>query len=430
VTPSSPSPDELIQRFLEPVAGLGVPRPRYDGFSIANLPVSVLRAVGGQITGIPELSPPLSPEIDPFQGRSAPGPVVVVLLDGFGWFPFVRWGHGSSVPAASRWLEHASPITTVFPTTTSCALTSLSTGAAPSVHGLVGYRQYLPRYGVVADMLKMSIVGSTGRDELVGPHWTPSLVSGCPSIFRRGMGATALSRDRFAGQGFTRILYDGATFVGYSTLTDLGHELTRILTQPAPPPVTYVYWDELDTIQHLKGPRPELIDLELDQFARVLTFVRVQLPLDLAVRTTVLITGDHGQVPSSREASVALDLDPTIVPHLARPLAGDRRSGFLVARPGHLDALKEALNARLPPGSRIIPMEAAVSGGLFGPPPYHPELNERLGDLLVLVPSPAGLTYLPPGAALPSRYLLGAHGGLEPDELIVPLVAGSLSDIV
>jgi hypothetical protein len=53
-----------------------------------------------------------------------------------------------------------------------------------------------------------------------------------------------------------------------------------------------------------------------------------------------------------------------------------------------------------------------------------------LGDLLVLVPSPAGLTYLPPGAALPSRYLLGAHGGLEPDELIVPLVAGFLSDIV
>ena len=112
----------------------------------------------------------------------------------------------SAVAAASRWLEHASPITTVFPTTTSCALTSLSTGATPSVHGLVGYRQYLPRYGVVADMLKMSIVGSTGRDELVGPHWSPSLVSGCPSIFRRGMRATALSRDRFAGQGFTRIL--------------------------------------------------------------------------------------------------------------------------------------------------------------------------------------------------------------------------------
>jgi len=53
---------------------------------------------------------------------------------------------------------------------------------------------------------------------------------------------------------------------------------------------------------------------------------------------------------------------------------------------------------------------------------------ERLGDLLVLVPSPAGLTYLPPGAS-PGRHLEGAHGGLEHDELAVPLIAGRLSDL-
>jgi hypothetical protein len=73
-------------------------------------------------------------------------------------------------------------------------------------------------------------------------------------------------------------------------------------------------------------------------------------------------------------------------------------------------------------------MGEALDAGLFGPPPFHPEVEERLGDLLVLVPSPAGLTYLPPGASA-GRHLEGAHGGLEPDELAVPLVTGRLRDL-
>jgi hypothetical protein len=115
-----------------------------------------------------------------------------------------------------------------------------------------------------------------------------------------------------------------------------------------------------------------------------------------------------------------------VMAEISRPLAGDRRAGFLSARPGRIDALRAALQAVLPAGSRVIDMVVARDGGLFGPPPFHPELTERLGDLLVLVPSPAGLTYLMPGASPPSRHLDGAHGGLEPDELVVPLVAGPL----
>jgi hypothetical protein len=74
-------------------------------------------------------------------------------------------------------------------------------------------------------------------------------------------------------------------------------------------------------------------------------------------------------------------------------------------------------------------MRRAIDAGLFGPPPFHPELSERLGDLLVLVPSPAGITYRIPGAPARTRYLIGAHGGLEPEELLVPLVAGPLSEL-
>jgi len=74
----------------------------------------------------------------------------------------------------------------------------------------------------------------------------------------------------------------------------------------------------------------------------------------------------------------------------------------------------------------VLASAEAVHGGLFGPPPYHPELFERVTDLVVLVPSPGGITFTLPGRKRPRRSLLGAHGGLEAEELVVPLVSGPL----
>ena len=424
--PGPPADPELVGS-LSPSGLPGIPRPRYDGRSIVNLAVSVHLAAGGRSGGTPPLAPPLASALDPFDGGRAGGPVVLFLVDGFGYGQLAHW-RASRSERAARWAGRAHAITTVFPSTTTAALTSLSTGTPPGRHGLVGYRQYLPHFGVVADLLKMSPVGVATRDQLIGPRWRPSYLTGAPALFRRGLRATAVTRDVFRGTGFTRTLYDGAAFVGYATGTDLAEELTRVLARRSPPPAVFVYWDELDTIQHLKGPDPRLIDLELERIAHLVEHVAHRLPTRRARRITLLVTGDHGQVPATLEARVAIEENPRILAELARPLAGDRRAGFLMARPGRIPQLRAALDAALPRGSRIVPMRQAVEAGLFGPPPFHPELYQRLGDLLVLVPSPAGLTYLPPGAAPITRHLFGAHGGLEPAELIVPLVSGPLAD--
>jgi len=114
---------------------------------------------------------------------------------------------------------------------------------------------------------------------------------------------------------------------------------------------------------------------------------------------------------------------------MARPLAGDRRSGYFSAKSGRLDALRAALEHHLPRGSRIVEVPEAIRAGLFGPPPHPPELAHRLGELLVFVPPPAGLTMVAPGRRESSLVLLGAHGGLAPEELVVPLVAAPISEL-
>jgi Type I phosphodiesterase / nucleotide pyrophosphatase len=407
-----------------PRSPLGIPHPAYDGRSIVNIPSTLFRRLRPrhEVFG---LAPGLAPELDPWGGDVPPGPVVLFLVDGLGWNAFRAWSHAGG-PTASVWDRLAQPITTVFPSTTTTALVSLSSGTTPAQHGFVGYRQYLPRFGLVADMLHMSPAGLYLPESLTGPAFVPSDVSGVPTLFRRGLTAAAVSRDKFRTSGFTRVLYDGAEFVPYATATDLARALVAVLGRPRPPPVIFAYWDELDTIQHLHGPDATWINFELDTFSTLIRRVASSIPPGRRRLTTLLLTGDHGQVATSPQARIRVDEEPSILRELARPIAGDRRGSFLAARPGRLAALRSALRRRLPPGTRIVDVPAAIRAGMFGPPPFHAELRERIGDLLALVPSPAALTYRLPGAAEPSRYLLGGHGGLEPDELIVPLIAGSL----
>jgi hypothetical protein len=55
---------------------------------------------------------------------------------------------------------------------------------------------------------------------------------------------------------------------------------------------------------------------------------------------------------------------------------------------------------------------------LFGPGEAHPRLYERLGDLILIPHRNAYLWW-----ADKENILLGRHGGLHPDEMLVPFLA-------
>lgn len=419
---SDPQPE--VAELIAPRPPLGLPVPAYGGRSVPNVASCVVRALGGEPG--PGALPPLEPSLDPFAGRRAEGPVLLFVVDGLGYERLRERARRDGGEPVRRWLDLARPITTVFPTTTTSALTSLSTASAPARHGIVGYRQFLPRFGSVVDVLRMSPLGVAADDALLGPAWTPLDVVGAPTIFRGAVrGAVAVSRDRFDGRGFTRILYDGAAYDGYATFSDFAGALAHRLQRAPNPSLTVAYWDELDTIEHLRGPASTAVDLEIDRLLALLDHVAREVGA-AARGTTVLLTADHGLVPTDPAVQLAVESEPSIVGELERPPTGDRRVGLLKVRAGRADAARDALLGRLPAGSRVLPAGAAIAAGLFGPPPFHPELAERVGDLVVLVPSPGGLTYRIPGRLTGPRALLGSHGGLEPAELLVPLVAGPL----
>ena len=426
VGPRSSPNDELL---LRPDPTLGVPLPAYEGRSLANVAGSIWRSVGPDDSARAPPLPTLVSALDPWAGERATGPVVLLLLDGLGWNAFQGAARRSPDGVAGRWSTLAKPLTSVFPTTTAVVLTSVSSGAAPGQHGVVGHRVYLPRFGTVAEVLRMSPLGVSPAETLVAADWTPSIVSGVPTIFRQGVVGSALSRDRFQGSGFTRMIYDGATFVPYATGSDLALGLAELLSRTPPPPLVLAYREDLDVLQHIRGTRPELVDLELERAGSLVSFVAAHVPQAVARQTRVLVTGDHGQVPLDPRFQISADREPELLGHLLRPPSGDRRATFLAARPGHHEALYRWLSSRVPEGGHLLETPRAVERGLFGPPPHHPELSDRLGDFLLLLPSPGGVSYIPPGSPPRGQPMLAAHGGLEPDELLVPFVCGSFSEL-
>ena len=114
--------------------------PDYAGGSIANVPATIARMLGTTLTGLPAL-----PE-DMWQSLGRVKRVVLLTLDGFGWNQFQA--RQELVTAVSQKATITKQLTSIFPSTTVAALSSLWTGSAPAQHGLVGLRLFFPEYAV------------------------------------------------------------------------------------------------------------------------------------------------------------------------------------------------------------------------------------------------------------------------------------------
>jgi hypothetical protein len=83
--------------------------------------------------------------------------------------------------------------------------------------------------------------------------------------------------------------------------------------------------------------------------------------------------------------------------------------------------MTDYLNRTWPDQFTLVDPATAVASGLFGPGQPHPRLLDRLGDMIAAA---RGSAYWWWGDK--ENRLHGRHGGLSPDEMLVPLLAGRL----
>lgn len=137
--------------------------------------------------------------------------------------------------------------------------------------------------------------------------------------------------------------------------------------------------------------------------------------------TLFLLTSDHGQVDSPIHRAVFMHAHPDLRARLLMDFAGDARAAYLYCRNGEVDAVRDYFAARLADRFFVLDARAALDAGLFGSGILALETEHRIGDLIVL---PRDDSYLWDRRDEPK--MLGRHGGLAEDEMLVPLMAARL----
>ena len=337
-------------------------------------------------------------------GESPTGRELLFLIDGFG-ADFLDHYREYAPVLASMTLKHS--VQTSFPSTTSTSLATLTTGAMPGAHGMMGYTVRVPRSsGRILNSLKW--------DERVDPEiWQP-----VPTLFQRataaGINVTHVAAKRYEETGFTRAVFRGAHYRGANITSDLVGETVAALSKT--PSFVYLYVNDLDAAGHSDGVGSDKWIAALAQIDAMVG----QLLEKLAKGVRIWITADHGMINVGEK--VVMGLDNNLLDGIAT-VAGEPRTRHLylpqdadlAPRSEIISRWEEALGEKV----KLFTRESAIASGLFGQK-VTLDAAERIGDIVAI--AQGDLVLLDPTRADKEGAMVGHHGGDSAIESTVPLL--------
>jgi len=325
--------------------------------------------------------------------------VVLLVVDGLGWHQLQRRLAADHNLAPTLAEMHGGAITTIAPTTTVTALTSITTGATPGEHGLVGYR--IDFAGHVVQMLKWADARGDARKRLAPRDAQP-----CPPFL--GGSVPVLSKADFEATAFTESHLRDQRALSWRAVSSMVVDVRAMLQ--AGEKFVYCYYDNVDKIAHERG-FGEYYDSELRTTDRLIADIASVLPRG----AVLLVTADHGQVMVGDNTT---PLHPDIT-RLVTHQSGEGRFRWLHTKGERIDDIVAATRAHHGHDAWVMTRDEMIDGGYFGPR-VTDVVRRRLGDIAVMARTdvsfddPADKTYF----ALQCR-----HGSLTSEEIDVPLLA-------
>jgi hypothetical protein len=321
---------------------------------------------------------------------------VLLVLDGLGWDQLESYR--ALMPTVGA--MHGSRITTVAPTTTSTALSSIATGLTPGEHGLIGYRMVVG--GEILNVLRWSVNGDDRRRAIPPPD-----VQRFPAFL--GHAVPVVSPFELCETAFSEAHLRGSVPVAVRATSSLAVEIRRLLLEGER--FVYAYYGNIDKIAHERG-FGEHYEAELRTADRLVADVLEALP-DGSV---LLITADHGQVEVGDRI---ITPSPDLVA-LCSTQSGEGRFRWFHAKRGAAAELLAAVSSELGRTGWVMAREEMIAAGWFGPT-VPPAVSHRLGDVAAVACEP--VSYYDPADTGPFD-LVCRHGSLTSAEVYVPLLAG------
>ena len=395
--------------------------PDYDGGGLLNVPATVLDVLGARDA---DDAPPLA-GLDPAL-REGVRQVIVILADGLGWWQLEMLCDKGDMPFLSGLRDRARrrdgaqllDVTTVFPSTTAAAITTMNTARTPLEHGNIAYFLWLEEFAQVTAMLRWGPAirkrGSYFDDPAVDPLRFVRVPSIHARLRDRGVASYVIEPELFRSEAMTRMHAAEASFVGYVVPSTMGVRLRGLLDAPRPSYV-YAYWSGIDTVSHLYGPRSAEAAIE----AAILDVaLRYALADRSAGDTLVLLTADHGHATTDPDKMLDIVGDQQLRTLLRNPPAGEPRLVFL-----HTDRpqqVREHIEAKWPGLVTLLDRDELIGAGLFGR--GDPTMaRRRIGEVVALLDRDLSASIMKvEGETIRHR---GSHGGMTADEMRIPVLA-------
>jgi hypothetical protein len=414
--PAMPHP--LVERLR----ARGFVMPDYEGGGLLNVSATVLDVLGARRA---DDAPPLT-GLDPAL-REGVRQVVVVLADGLGWWQLELLCDQGHTPFLAELRERARrheaaqllEATTVFPSTTAAAITTMNTARTPLEHGNIAYFIWLEEFAQVTAMLRWGPAITRRGSYFDDPAVDPLRFVKVPSIHARlreyGIPSYVIEPEIFRSEAMTRMHAAEANFVGYVVPSTMGVRLHAGLVDAPRPSYVYAYWSGIDTVSHLYGPRSEEAVIEAAIFDLSL---RHALAGRAAGDTLVLLTADHGHATTDPDKMLDVIGDVELRALLRNPPAGEPRLVFLhTDRP---EQVREHIDRKWPGLVTLLDRDELIDAGLFGR--GDPTVaRRRIGEVVALLDRDLSASIVKvEGQTIRHR---GSHGGMTADEMRIPVLA-------
>jgi len=377
----------------------------YTGSNTLNLMASIERRLHGQ-------SPLPACSLLEDKALEEPEHLIFLLLDGLGDSLLERYGNAKGPLRRHR----VGQLHSVFPSTTSAAISTIMTARAPAEHGILAWHIHLNE----REDIYTTLLGQYRNRSSKRPPAARDLYHAQPMMKAVRQRCQIVQPQFLVESPFTERHLGNAKITGVANLKQLfGH--LRHTVQQSGPSYTYAYWPSLDSIGHKCGAgsaewRQSLREIEaaLEDF----------LARSDGTRYRLVVTADHGMINAEDNQLKPFENNKDLASCLETPVAGEPRSVFCNVQEKRLDDFDTICAERYAKQLINVSTNDLFASGLFGPrtddKAVPDSVLKRAGNRVLLLKDKRAWTDTLPHETPAS--MIGVHGGLHPEEVQVPLI--------
>ena len=286
--------------------------------------------------------------------------------------------------------------TTVFPSTTTAATTSIRNGKAPCENAWIGWIQYIKE-------IDDHIIPFYGKGFYNDIQYDEDLMYKIAPV--------TFIEDELNAKGIkSRIMFPSFMEDGYEDFNAMCDDLNKY-SHSDEYSFIYAYWDKYDSYMHEHGPNSNICNSYLGHINSVLE----NLANNLAEDTMLVVIADHGQIDIKEEYNIC---GSKYDKYLSRRPSLEPRAMAFYIKDGMQDEFEKEFKKEFEDRFVLLSHQQALDTNLFGDRTYHQRFEEFIGDYIAIGKSNTVLAYKE--ELIPS--MKGQHAGMCDDEMMIPII--------